>query len=322
LDTSRGDVSSGETSRDELRRVALPETLSALLGQVREGGRRMTADQRPPTSAEWRAISTRDRRADGRFVWVALTTNIYCRPSCAARRPPQRKTVILQSVVEAERHGYSACKRCHPESNALPSAESAIAVALEYIRAHIDQPLTLRTLSELAGLSLNHFRLVFTKVVGLSPRDYCDHQRVARLRDLLRNGKSVADAAYAAGFGSMRALYENAARHLGMTPATYKRGGAGLSVRYAVLDAALGRVLLVFTDRGICTVLVGDRDDDVVGQLSRDMPRATVRREQTPPAAWIAAVRACEREQPLLSTLPFLVRRDVFAARVARMLQQ
>lgn len=137
----------------------------------------------------------------------------------------------------------------------------------------------LRRLSEIAGLSPNHFQRVFTRSVGLSPRHYCDHRRLTRLKELLQKARSVAEAAYAAGYGSARALCEIAARCLGMTPYIYSRGGPGVGIRYATLLSALGWVLVAVTDSGVCTVLSGASEDAVLNQLACEMPLARLSRE-------------------------------------------
>jgi AraC family transcriptional regulator, regulatory protein of adaptative response / methylated-DNA-[protein]-cysteine methyltransferase len=272
-------------------------------------------DDRPPADEEWRAIAARERRLDGRFVWVALSTSIYCRPSCAARRPRRSAVLVLPTAAAAERQGYLSCARCHPETDACPPSERKIAAALEHVRAHPDLAHRLRTLSELAGLSPSYFHQLFTRLVGLSPRSYCEYFRLGRLKDLLASGRRVSEAAYEAGYGSMRGLYENASAGLGMSPATYRSGASGVCVRYFVLDCALGRLLVALTDRGICTVRLGSSDAELVDGLSVEVPRATLIRESAPDARLTRAVRLSEPEAPLLATLPFDLRRDVFRAR-------
>lgn len=294
-------------------------------GELRTATERLLrprADQehRRASNTEWLAIRTRDRRSDGQFVWVALSTYIYCRPSCGARRPARHRVLVLPTATVAERHGYSACRRCHPGTTAPSCAETGITVALSYIQNHPDSTVTLRCLSQVVGLSPNHLQRLFTRIVGMSPRDYRDHRRLARLKELLRGGTAVTDAAYAAGYGSIRALYEKGSRNLGMTPATYGQGGAGTHVRYAIVDSNRSRVLVADTDLGLCTILVGERDEDLVAELSREMPRATLVRELAPPAAWGAAVRTCTFVDPWLSNLPLQVRRDIFRARMMKTL--
>lgn len=148
-------------------------------------------------------LSTRDSRSDGSFVWVALSTNIYCRPSCGARRPGRHRVLVPPGTADAERRGYSACRRCQPDTTAVSAGESGVVAALVYIRQHPDERITLEHLARMVGLSANHFQRLFTHALGMSPREYRDHCRLARLKDLLRSGASVADFAYGAGYGSI-----------------------------------------------------------------------------------------------------------------------
>ena len=98
------------------------------------------------SNTAWDAVLRRDRGYDGKFVYVAITTGIYCRPSCPSRRPHRRHALIFSNTAEAERAGYVACLRCHP--NSLTPAEESIKAALDYIQEHIDRRITLDELSE------------------------------------------------------------------------------------------------------------------------------------------------------------------------------
>ncbi|WP_342316611.1 methylated-DNA--[protein]-cysteine S-methyltransferase [Lysobacter sp. FW306-1B-D06B] len=66
----------------------------------------------------WAALCARDRDADGRFVYSVRTTGVYCRPSCAARRPRPENVRFHATPDEAERAGFRACRRCHPRRDA------------------------------------------------------------------------------------------------------------------------------------------------------------------------------------------------------------
>jgi AraC family transcriptional regulator, regulatory protein of adaptative response / methylated-DNA-[protein]-cysteine methyltransferase len=269
-----------------------------------------------PTNAVWRVVLARDRRSDGQFVYVALTTSIYCRPSCPARLPQRRNVLVLPTADEAERRGYTACRRCHPAPGSLAPAEKSVKAALEYIEAHLDHSITLRTLSQVAGLSPNHLQGTFTRIVGLSPKAFCDYRRLARLKEYLQRGESVASASYAAGYGSIRSLYEKAHKALGMTPATYGKGGLGEHIRYVTSSVALGRLLLAGTERGVCRVRLGDDDERLLAALIQEFPRATFVSQRTIPQPWRKAISHSEEEDPLLSTLHVRLRRDVFEARL------
>src|SRR5260370_24134910 len=63
----------------------------------------------------WQAMLARDRRADGSFVFAVRSTQIYCRPSCPARRPLRKNALFFRSPKEAEQNGYRPSQRCRPQ---------------------------------------------------------------------------------------------------------------------------------------------------------------------------------------------------------------
>jgi AraC family transcriptional regulator of adaptative response/methylated-DNA-[protein]-cysteine methyltransferase len=223
---------------------------------------------------------------------------------------------LLPTAQDAERHGYSACRRCHPAPGSLAPGEKGVRKALDYIEAHPDQNVTLRILSDISGLSPNHLHHLFARMVGLSPKALCDYRRLIRLKALLRGREPVASASYAAGYGSIRGLYEKAGRMLGMTPAIYQRGGPGVRIRYATSRVSFGRVLVAASRRGVCTVHLAPGDDELVAALHDEFPHAILTREHAPRARWKTVVGDSEPEDPLLSALRLTIRRDVFLARV------
>jgi AraC family transcriptional regulator of adaptative response/methylated-DNA-[protein]-cysteine methyltransferase len=92
----------------------------------------------------------------------------------------------------------------------------------------------------------------------------------------LRNGNGVTDAVIDAGYGSSSRFYERGAPLLGMAPATYRRGGKGLIVRYAVVDSPLGQLLVAATGRGVCSVVMGSSPAEVTRLLAREYPAAAL----------------------------------------------
>ncbi len=280
-----------------------------------------TLERGEVNDADWEAVSRRDRRFDGVFVYAALTTSIYCRPSCPARHPHRRNTLIFPTAADAERQGFVACRRCHPGTDSLTPIELSVKAALDYIKNHFDQTITLDRLSQVSGVSPNHLQQTFKRIVGLSPKVFCDTQRLFHLKRLLREGQPVSQAGYGAGYGSSRALYEKATKSLGMTPATYQRGGDGMAIRYSATAAALGRVLIAGTVDGICAVLLGKNDKGLAARLRDEFPKAILVRERSPSAKWILAVHSCQSEDVLFSKLPRDLRIEVFQAKVWKVLQ-
>ena len=163
-----------------------------------------------------------------------------------------------------------------------------IAEVCDFIRANPDRRHTLAALARRAGMSPGHLQRVFKRVVGVSPRQFADACRLARLKTGLKGGDSVTTAMFAAGYGSSSRLYERAAGQLGMTPGEYRRGGSRATVRYATAKCDLGRVLLAATDRGVCAVSLADSDADLAEFLRAEFPAATLERDDAGLATWLA----------------------------------
>jgi AraC family transcriptional regulator of adaptative response/methylated-DNA-[protein]-cysteine methyltransferase len=261
--------------------------------------------------AAWAAVVGRDRRSDGKFVYGAVTTGIYCRPSCPARSPRRGNALIFQTVAEAERHGYAACRRCYP--NSLTPAEQGIKATLDYIEAHLDEAITLHTLSQVSSFSPHHLRETFQRIVGVTPKEFRDARRLARFKHLLKSGRSISQACYEAGYGSSRALYEKTRKRLGMTPAVYQRGAKGIRIRYSLADLLPDRVLVGRTEWSVCAVLLGERDELLRCELRQEFPCAATSQEV--PERWLVAIQASHVEDPLLASLPRELRRRIAQAR-------
>lgn len=177
--------------------------------------------------------------------------------------------------------------------------------ACRFIDDYADGVPTLGEVAAHVGLSPSHFQRLFTKTVGISPRQYADSRRVGRVKALLRNGDDVAGALYEAGYGSSSRLYEKSDAHLGMTPATYRRGGEGARIVHTVRPCALGQVLVAATERGICFVAFGDDARALRGQLAAEFPAAEIGPDVGILEEWVDEVlrrvegRAPSRDLPL-----------------------
>ena len=265
----------------------------------------------------WDAVVKHDRRFDGRFVYAVRTTGIYCRPSCASRRPNRRNVHFFPDPDAAEAQGFRACLRCRPRGIAAEDADlRAVQLASRTLDARLDAPPTLAELGTTVGLSPWHLQRVFKRVVGVSPREWVEARRVERLRSGLREGQTVSRAVYAAGYGSGRPVYERARSPLGMTPATYRRGGRGLAIRYAVVASPLGRLLVAATERGVCSVRLGEDDRALEAGLRAEFPEALLAADPEGLGVWAhEIVRHLEGETPRVD-VPLDVRATAFQWRV------
>ena len=228
--------------------------------------------------AAWRAVEARDARSDGRFVYAVRSTGIYCRPSCPSRRPRRDRVEFFRAPGDAEKGGFRACRRCRPNRTEPSLADRARAL----IDAAGGSDVPLARLASDLGVSPAHLQRTFSRAQGMSPRAYAERVRGERMRRSLREGRQVSSATYDAGFNSSSRAYASSARTLGMTPGSYRRGGAGMGIQYTMIASSLGRLLVARTDRGICAVYPGDSDAALERQLADEFPRAARNKVSTP----------------------------------------
>lgn len=247
----------------------------------------MTGASIPGTDTAWSAVTRRDQTWDGRLFYGVRTTGIYCRPSCPSRRPRRDRVRFFATAGDAEAAGFRPCKRCRPTEKATGQPPAAVRRALSYLDHHAEAPVRLSELARATGLSAWHLQRTFKKFVGLSPREYALSRRADRLREGLRREGSVSRATYEAGFGSASRVYESAPRLLGMTPGAYRKGGAGMDIRYTIVASPHGQLLVGATDRGVCAVMLGEDEAALELDLAGQFPRATLVRVDEGDA-WLA----------------------------------
>lgn len=232
------------------------------------------------TELYWQAVRSNDVRFDGAFVLGVKTTGIYCKPSCRARLPKRENVDFYSSPGAAERQGFRACKRCRPQSvSGLDPQTEKILAACNAIDAA--DSISLDDLATKVGLSTFHLQRIFKEIVGVSPKKYAEAKRMERFKDELRSGSDVTTAMYEAGFGSSSRLYEKASEGLGMTPAAYRKGGAGMKISFTIADCELGKMLVARTSRGICSVTFGDDESALEAGLQAEFPNAEISVDDT-----------------------------------------
>jgi len=245
----------------------------------------MTTSKTTPKSARpsyrdddqrWNAVVCRDPNADGHFFYSVKTTGVYCRPSCAARRARRENVRFHPNCKAAEQAGFRPCKRCRPNNVALCEQYVAtIATACRTIKAADDMP-GLDTLARSAGMSRFHFHRVFKKLMGVTPKAYASAHRAERLRAALARRSTVTTAIYEAGYNSNSRFYEKSFAMLGMRPATFRNGGPGATIRFAVGECSLGSILVASSDKGVCAILLGDDPAQLTRDLQDRFPRASL----------------------------------------------
>jgi len=277
----------------------------------------------PPRAAEryWRATVSRDARADGTFVLAVRSTHIYCRPSCPARRPLRRNVVFFRTGVEAEKQGFRPCRRCRPNEVAGPVALVERA-SRELAKFGEDEGVRFAALAARLNTTPGTLRRAFQQVTGLRPRDLAAALRVARFKKMLRQGKQIADALYETGYGSTSRVYEKSNAQLGMTPATYRKGGKNMKIGYAIAKSSLGKILVGATERGISAVYLGDADAKLLEELRDEYPHAEISAGGDSFEQWVKEIVQRVEGNPPRLELPLDLQATAFQRRVWQELQR
>lgn len=245
-----------------------------------------------PTTADprWARVLARDAAADGSFFYAVSTTGVFCRPSCGARTPRPEHVRFYPTAADAEAAGYRPCKRCRPCDPPLAERHAALVADLCRRIDAADTPPRLADLADAAGLTPHHLQRVFKAVTGLSPRAWFDASRARRLQAGLADSPSVTDALLGAGYPAASRFYTQADAVLGMTPGTWRRGGAGTDIRFAVGQCSLSAILVAATPRGLCAITLGDDPAQLVADLEARFPRARLIAGDADFEQWMAKV--------------------------------
>jgi AraC family transcriptional regulator of adaptative response/methylated-DNA-[protein]-cysteine methyltransferase len=298
-----------------LPRSSLGSSLSNLEEQMTMPAE-MARAQMPDAEVAWTAVLRRDALCDGRFVYAVSSTGVYCRPSCPSRRPRRDRVSFFAGAPEAEAAGYRACLRCGDGGVA-----TTVERARRYLDAHADERVTLQQLGRVAGLSPFHLQRTFQRIVGLTPKAYAAARRTERFKRSLKKGSDVTSAIYEAGYGSSSRAYEKSGERLGMTPSEYRRGGTGMRIRYATVSSPLGRLLVGATERGVCSVAIGDDDAALLMSVRREYPNAALERAGDGLPELIEAVVQRLEGNPASAQVPLDVTATAFQWRVWKALQ-
>ena len=252
----------------------------------------------------WNAVQRRDRAFDGRFVTGVLTTGIYCRPSCAARHPARANVRFFADGAAAQQTGLRPCKRCLPDD--IGRDEVALAKALDLLRA--EEPPALEELAAAVGYAPHHFHRLFKRATGVTPSAFARAERAKRVASALAKEARVTDAIYEAGYSGPSRFYEDTKGRLGMTPSAWKNGGAGVVIRWAVVDTSLGQMLVATTEKGICRLSFDEDEKALVARF----PKAHILPADATTSAMISGAVAAVENPARMPDLPLDVAGTAF----------
>jgi AraC family transcriptional regulator, regulatory protein of adaptative response / methylated-DNA-[protein]-cysteine methyltransferase len=270
----------------------------------------------------WLSIVNRDPAADDQFYYSVKTTGVYCRPSCAARPPKPENVQFYSSIEDAKKAGFRPCKRCKPDGPILAELNAQkVALACRLIERSEEIP-SLKELALLSGMSVYHFHRTFKAVTGLTPKDFAEAHRSNRVRISLEKSSTVTDAIYEAGFSSNSRFYETSNEVLGMTPSRFRGGGTDTDIYFAIGQCSLGSILAAQSDKGVCSILIGDDPNVLLRDLQKQFPKANLIGNDPSYEQLVAKVVALIEQPGFGLDLPLDIRGTAFQQRVWKALQQ
>ncbi|MFH0998709.1 MAG: bifunctional DNA-binding transcriptional regulator/O6-methylguanine-DNA methyltransferase Ada [Pseudomonadota bacterium] len=226
---------------------------------------------------KWNALVQRDKQSNGGFFYGVLTTGVYCRPVCASRLPNRENVRFFSTSEEAENAGFRPCKRCRPNDKDWQDSQTRAVLNACRMIEDADMPPKLKELADKAGFSAFHFHRLFKKIIGITPKQYAMEIRLKKVRSCLQSRQTVTEAIYNSGFETSSRFYEKSTAVLGMCPSAYKKGAPDIFIQHTVVQSYLGWVLVAWTDKGICSVTLGDTPGELKADLYRRFPKAIFR---------------------------------------------
>ena len=151
--------------------------------------------------------------------------------------------------------------------------------AIRYLSAHyLDQP-SLEDAAAAVNLSPFHFQRLFTRYVGVSPKNFVGHLTLDHAKSDLAQGKNLLGTSLDAGLSGPSRLHDLCLKIEAMTPGDYAKGGAGVEILYGFHPSPFGIALILATAKGVCGLAFGDEGEEkrIFADMRSRWPKANYR---------------------------------------------
>ena len=214
----------------------------------------MNQTELPPRTTMLDAFLNGDASFDGVFWTAVLTTGIFCRPTCSARKPRPENVEFYGSTRGALEAGFRPCLRCRPlEPRGTPP--DWLRELIRELEADPSRRWTDRDLEQ-RGLSPERVRRWFQHHHGITFHAYSRARRLGEALGRIRQGEEVSRAAYAQGYDSLSGFQEAFRKLLGAPPTELRDAR---TVRVTRILTPLGPMLVGGTDDSLCLLEFIDR---------------------------------------------------------------
>jgi AraC family transcriptional regulator of adaptative response/methylated-DNA-[protein]-cysteine methyltransferase len=208
----------------------------------------------PAADILYRALVERQSEFDGLFFAGVITTGIFCRPTCGARKPKPENVEYFATAADALHHGYRPCKLCNPLG--VPGeAPTWLQPLLDDVHADPQRRWRDQDLRD-RDLQPDRVRRWFQKHHAMTFHAYGRALRLATAFSRLGSGDGVAETAFGTGYESLSGFSEAFAKTAGRSPG---RSRTLRLVRIARILTPLGPMVAGATDDGVCLLEFADR---------------------------------------------------------------
>jgi len=214
----------------------------------------MTKETLPSIEEMYRAIERRDTGYDGIFFAAVKTTGIFCRPSCAARKPELKNVEFYATAAEAMSFGFRACKRCHPLE-----PRGVIPEPTKQLLVEMDNNPSLRMTDGLLrrrGHDPVSLRRWFKENYKVTFQAYHRSHRLSKAMAELSEGANIAQTAFSSGYESLSG-FQDALHQITGRSASNSRDARVVHLSRTVTP--LGPMLMGATEEGVCLLEFADR---------------------------------------------------------------
>lgn len=202
----------------------------------------------------YKAILEKDTSFEGLFFTAVITTGIFCRPSCTARKPKLENVEFLKTSKECILKGYRACKVCNP-LNSINQMPFKFQEIINELTANPTLKFKDYQLKQ-KGIEPSQIRRWFLKNHGITFHAY---QRLFRINSAFKKmqaGETVTHTAYDTGFESLSGFADSFKNIFGVSP---KKGKLQSVIDFNRIETPLGTMLVCATSQGICLLEFSDR---------------------------------------------------------------
>jgi AraC family transcriptional regulator of adaptative response/methylated-DNA-[protein]-cysteine methyltransferase len=136
---------------------------------------------------------------------------------------------------------------------------------------------TIEAMAEAAHLTPGELHHLFRRWAGLTPKDFMQALTLDHAKRLLRDSASVLDAAYDSGLSGPGRLHDLFVTHEAMSPGEWKKGGAGMTLRYGFHPSPFGMAVVIASERGLAGLAFADEGEEMaaLADMRQRWPLAT-----------------------------------------------